>query len=303
MRPNVQAPTELKSAPIMTHPMAFPSLPEVRFARIPQESQARYLGDRFSYIEAGPADAPCVLFLHGIGSNATYFRFQFASLSHRFRVVAWNAPGYWMSDNLKTEHPSDADYAQAVADFTQALDIHDMVLCGNSFGSVVAQAFAMRHPQRVERLILTGTGVGQKQLSAQRREAFEARARRIRLGSYQYGDAGVDNLVGPHASPELRAMLVVVTRGTQAAGLLRAVSFRLSDFYTPDFAAALTMPVLLVQGSEDRTNPRQDNADLLLPQLPHGRLVELAGIGHLPEVEAPDTFHQLLEGFVSSLNQ
>jgi len=282
----------------MTQTTAYPALPEVRFARIPLESQTHYLGDRFSYLEAGPTDQPCILFLHGIGSNASYYRFQFAALSSQFRVVAWNAPGYWMSDNLKTENPNDDDYANAVVDFTQALGLQKFILCGNSFGSVVAQAFAIRHPQRVARLILTGTGVGQQQVSPERREKFEARARRIRLGSYQYGDAGVDNLVGPQATAALRAMLVEVARGTQAAGLLRAVSFRLSSFYTPDLAPAMTMPVLLVQGSEDRVNPRQENADLLLPQLPKGRLVELPGIGHLPEVEAPNAFNQLLLDFV-----
>lgn len=282
----------------MTQTTAYPALPEVRFARIPLESQTHYLGDRFSYLEAGPTDQPCVLFLHGIGSNASYYRFQFAALSSQFRVVAWNAPGYWMSDNLKTENPNDDDYAKAVVDFTQALGLQKFILCGNSFGSVAAQAFAIRHPQRVARLILTGTGVGQQQVSPERREKFEARARRIRLGSYQYGDAGVDNLVGPQATAALRAMLVEVARGTQAAGMLRAVSFRLSSFYTPDLASAMTMPVLLVQGSEDRVNPRQENADLLLPQLSNGRLVELPGIGHLPEVEAPNDFNRLLLDFV-----
>ena len=282
----------------MTQTTAYPALPEVRFARIPLESQTHYLGDRFSYLEAGPTDQPCILFLHGIGSNASYYRFQFAALSSQFRVVAWNAPGYWMSDNLKTENPNDDDYAKAVVDFTQALGLQKFILCGNSFGSVVAQAFAIRHPQRVARLILTGTGVGQQQVSPERREKFEARARRIRLGSYQYGDAGVDNLVGPQATAALRAMLVEVARGTQAAGMLRAVSFRLSSFYTPDLASAMTMPVLLVQGSEDRVNPRQENADLLLPQLSNGRLVELPGIGHLPEVEAPNDFNRLLLDFV-----
>ena len=282
----------------MTQTTAYPALPEVRFARIPLESQTHYLGDRFSYLEAGPTDQPCVLFLHGIGSNASYYRFQLAALSSQFRLVAWNAPGYWMSDNLKTENPNDDDYAKAVVDFTQALGLQKFILCGNSFGSVVAQAFAIRHPERVARLILTGTGVGQQQVSPERREKFEARARRIRLGSYQYGDAGVDNLVGPQATAALRAMLVEVARGTQAAGLLRAVSFRLSSFFTPDLASAMTMPVLLVQGSEDRVNPRQENADLLLPQLPKGRLVELPGIGHLPEVEAPNAFNQLLLDFV-----
>ena len=69
---------------------------------------------------------------------------------------------------------------------------------------------------------------------------------------------------------------------------------------TPDLASALTMPVLLVQGSEDQVNPRQENADLLLPQLPKARLVELPGIGHLPEVEAPSAFNRLLVDFAES---
>ncbi len=162
----------------------------------------------------------------------------------------------------------------------------------------MAQAFAIAHPDRVSHLVLTGTGVGQKTLSTERRQAFEARAQRVQQGSYQYGDAGVDALVAAGTPAWLRAHLVEIARGIQAEGLLRAVAFRLSDFYSPEHAAALAMPVLMVQGSEDRTNPRESNCDLLLPRLSRGRLEVLPGVGHLPEVEAPQVFHGLLREFL-----
>ena len=51
--------------------------------------------------------------------------------------------------------------------------------------------------------------------------------------------------------------------------------------------AGLTMPVLMIQGEEDRVTPAAVNADLLAKAVPHARLVMLDGCGHLPEVEEP----------------
>lgn len=273
-------------------------MPETAFVRIPQAARQRYTGDRLSYLQAGPVDAPAIVLLHGIGAHAAYFRWVLAGLSPHWRVIAWNAPGYWLSDNLVTTSPSDADYAQALADFLDALGLHRVVLAGNSFGSAVAQAFAIHHPERVSHLVLTGTGVGQEVLSPQRREAFEARARRVRDGSYQYGDVGVDHMVGPATSPELRALLVEITRAIQPEGLQRAVAFRLGPFFSPRHAQRMRMPVLMLQGSEDRINPREENADLLLPHLPNGRLDILEGVGHLPEVEVPEWYLQRVTDFL-----
>ena len=274
-----------------------PPLPELRLARIPLSAQPRYRGDRFSYLEKGPETAPTILMLHGIGAHAAYFRFQLDELSSHYRVIAWNAPGYMLSDAFKADTVQASDYAQAVCDFANALGLDRFVLTGNSFGSAVAQAFAIHHPERVRALVLTGTGVGQTVLNATRRAAFLNRIERVQLGCYQYADSGIEHMIGPDTPSTVRNMMMEITRAIQPLGLQQAVSFRLSDFYTPALAHRLNMPVLLVQGDLDRINPREENADLLLPKLAHGTLEIWDNTGHLPEIEQPLRFAQSLNNW------
>jgi pimeloyl-ACP methyl ester carboxylesterase len=280
---------------IVTPPL--PSLPELRYARIKQNAQHRYQGDRVSYLEAGPMDAPAILMLHGIGAHAAYFRFQLAALSNHFRVIAWDAPGYSLSDAMVNPHPSDLAYATAVNDFANALELSDFHLTGNSFGSAVAQAFTIHHPERVKTLVLTGAGVGQKTLSPEREAAFKLRLTKLKEGGYQYVDGGVDHMLGKNTRTEIKAMMMQVSRGLSVAGMESAVAFRLSSFFSPDHADKLTMPIMLIQGSEDKTNPRQANADLLLPLLKQGELQEWQGIGHLPEIEDSERFNRVVSEF------
>lgn len=270
-----------------------PPLPELKLIRI--ETQAAGLeGCRMSYMEAGASSSgDAVVLLHGIGSNSGGWRYVLDDLKADHRVIAWNAPGYYLSDNFIAEAPTHWQYADALAALFDALSIESAHVVGSSFGSLTATSFAVRHPQRVRRLALLGTSRGMKaRPQAEREERLMRRAESVRDGGIGLAESRWRNLVAPDASQTAIALTQQVLAATHPRGMMQ--SARATDNTDVlEFARAITCPTLLAVGTEDQVNPPAVSR-AIHEAIANSALVELEGIGHLSKLEAPDRLNALL---------
>lgn len=274
-----------------------PSLPELKLVAV-DASRAGLEGPRMSYMEMGSAPDTVVL-LHGIGSNSTGWRFVMPALAVDHRVVAWNAPGYYLSDNLAAEAPVHTSYSDALAAFLDALNIDAAHVVGSSFGSLIAMSFASRFPERVRRLVLLGTTRGQAWLSPEERaRRLEMRAASIREGGLALAEQRWSNLVSPSASPSAIALVKSVLGATHKRGMMQ--SARASDATdVMEFAPRIKARTLLAVGSEDRVNP-PDISRTIAAAIEGSTLVELPGVGHLPKLESPERTIELIRNHLTS---
>ncbi len=244
-------------------------------------------GPRLSFMEAGPRDGPPVLLLHGIAANSTGWRFLLPALAASGRrAIAWNAPGYTLSDPFRAEAPTPDAYADALAALMDALGIARADIIGSSFGTLVGLCFATRHAPRVRRLALLGCSRGQRWKPAEERARMLAmRAASAAEGGLAMARDRAEALVAPGTAPATLALIRRMLAATDGPALMQ--SARCSDGAdTLDHAPAIAAPTLLVCGEQDRVNPPEVSR-AVAAAVPGARLVMLPGIGHLPELECP----------------
>ena len=104
-------------------------------------------------------DAPAVLHLHGFAISGRYLLPTAAELADRQRTVVPDLPGFGRSPRAEGDLSIDA-LADAAARVLDAVGIDRATVLGNSLGCPVLGAFAMRHPDRIERAVMVSPAGG-----------------------------------------------------------------------------------------------------------------------------------------------
>ena len=247
---------------------------------------------KVTYRESG--DGPPLVVLHGIGSGAASWAAQLEALSDRFRVIAWDAPGYGGSDRLAPDTPAAMDYADTLAAFLDALGIERCRLVGHSLGALMACAFARRWPERVAGLMIADPAAGYANADPETRATrMDARLGLLdRLGPRGMADERSGVLLSETASPEARDRVREVMAQIRPDGYRQAVAMLFGGDIHAD-AREIRMPVLVVCGGDDTVTPPA-GCRAVAGSFPQARFEILPGLGHASYVEGPDAFNAAL---------
>src|SRR5919206_3972938 len=113
-------------------------------------------GVELFYDLTGPDDAPVVAFSNSIGSTIEMWDAQARALAGRYRCLRYDARGHGRSEVVDRPASID-DLADDLAGLLDALGIAKAHVAGLSIGGMTAQAFAVRHPDRLDALVLMAT--------------------------------------------------------------------------------------------------------------------------------------------------
>jgi pimeloyl-ACP methyl ester carboxylesterase len=257
----------------------------------------------FTYIEKGPdkADAPALVLLHGIGSAGRSFEYQINAFSPRFRVLAWDAPGYGGSTELPVDHPTASDYAIELVKLLDERGIKRCHLLGHSLGCLIAARFTAIRPDRVQSLTLCSVATGHANVATVERET--ALTQRLgdlaRLGPEGMAKARAPRLLGPAADPGALIRLTDTMSSVKPRGYGQAARMLSTGDVKADIARfPRPVPGQIIYGDADVITPPARNQDVAAAW--KGVAVHvIPGAGHALYIEQPAAFNAVLDAFLS----
>ena len=250
---------------------------------------------RLHYRVDGPEDGAPVVFSNSLGTDMRLWDPILPLLPEGLRIIRYDKRGH----GLSSCPPAPYSMGSLVTDVERLMDhlgVKDSVFVGLSIGGMTAQGLAVKRLDLVRALVLSNTAakIGTPAMWDERIAAVE------KDGIEALADAVMERWFSKdfRATPELELWRNMLVRGEDAgyAGCSAAISG--TDFYST--TATLRLPALGIAGSEDGSTP-PDLVREMMDLIPGSKFHLIRRAGHLPCVEQPEEYAQVLTDFLKSV--
>lgn len=251
------------------------------------------LGDvALHYRVDGPDDGPCVVFANSLGTDLRLWDPIMPLLPKGLRVIRFDKRGH----GLSTCPPSPYSMGALVSDTEQLLDllgVKDCVFVGLSIGGMIAQGLAVKRLDLIRAMVLSNTGakIGTPAI-------WDTRIADVKSGGIEkLADAVMERWFSDafRAQPELELWRNMLTRQEDHGYMGCSAAISGTDFYTT--TASLRLPTLGIAGAEDGATP-PDLVRETVGLIPGSSFHLIRKAGHLPCVEQPEEYAQVLTDFL-----
>ena len=249
-------------------------------------------GVRLHWREDGDPKGAPVVFANSLGTDLRLWDAVLPRLPAGLRIIRYDKRGHGLSE----APPAPYAMGQLVSDAEALLDhlgVRDCVFVGLSIGGMIAQGLAVKRMDQVRAVVLSNTAakIGTK-------EMWEDRIATVRA-------QGIEGLADPvmerwfsaafRATPELALWRNMLVRqpADGYAGCSAAISG--TDLYTP--TSGLRLPALGIAGDADGSTP-PDLVRETVELIPGAEFRLIRGAGHLPCVEKPEEYADILTEFL-----
>ncbi|MEL6799721.1 MAG: 3-oxoadipate enol-lactonase [Pseudomonadota bacterium] len=256
---------------------------------------ARLDGIDLHYRIDGDPDGAPVVFSNSLGTDLRLWDPILPLLPQGLRVIRYDKRGHGLSACPEAPYSMGA----LISDAEKLLDhlaVRDCVFVGLSIGGMIAQGLAVKRLDQVRAMVISNTAakIGTPEMWQERIDA-------VRTGGI---DALADAVMARWFSKafclgdELIAWRNLLARQPAEGYIGCSAAIAGTDFYTT--TASLTLPTLAIAGSEDGSTPAdlvRETADLI----PGSGFHLIRGAGHLPCVEKPEEYAQVLTTFLKEI--
>jgi pimeloyl-ACP methyl ester carboxylesterase len=261
---------------------------------------------------SGGANASVLLFLHGSGPGVTgwrNFRGVLSTFAAQFRCLIVEFPGFGVTEDFGG-HPM-VTAQGVVAPFLDALGVERVHIVGNSMGGGVGINFAIRHSERIDRLVTIG-GIGTNTFSPGPSEGIRllqeftedpTRQRLVDwLKSMVYDQSLInDELIEERWQSATDPQTLAAARRMYGKAAYAAMMAAMNAADRPMPWAVMhkvAAPTLLTWGRDDRVSPL-DMALIPMRTIPNAELHVFPNCGHWAMIEAKEAFESTVLAFLT----